>query len=62
MGDKAKNTFDELKGRAKEKIGDATDNERLQAEGAAEVAEANARQAGEHVRDAAHDVGDAFRR
>ena len=59
--DKVEHKAEELKGLAKEKIGDATDNERLQAEGAAERAAAKAKQAGDHVKDAAHDAGDAFR-
>jgi len=61
FGDKVKNKAEELKGEIKEKIGDATDNERLQAEGAAEAAAAKAKQAGEHVKDAAKDAGDVFR-
>jgi uncharacterized protein YjbJ (UPF0337 family) len=61
FGDKAKNKAEELKGDMKEKIGDATDNERLQAEGATEKAEAKAKQAGEHVKDAARDTRDVFR-
>jgi uncharacterized protein YjbJ (UPF0337 family) len=61
FGDKVKNKAEELKGEVKERYGDATDNERLQAEGATEKTEAKAKQAGEHVKDAAHDVGDAFR-
>src|SRR3954449_4658104 len=36
-GDKAKNAADKLKGDAKEKFGDATDNEDLQAEGRIEL-------------------------
>ena len=62
MADKAEDKFHEAKGAIKEKIGDATDNERMQAEGAAERAAAKASQAGERVKDAAHDVGDAFDR
>jgi len=58
--DKAKNKAEELAGAAKEKIGDATNNERLQAEGAAQQTEARTKQAGEHVKDAGHDVKDAF--
>lgn len=49
--------FDELKGSAKEKYGDATDNERLQAEGQAE-------KTGAKIKDAAGDakdyIGDKF--
>jgi uncharacterized protein YjbJ (UPF0337 family) len=59
--DKARNKAEELKGTAKEKYGDATDNESLEAEGAAERADARTRQAGEHIKDAGRDVRDAFR-
>jgi len=58
--DKAKNKADEMAGRAKEAVGDATDNERLQAEGQAQATAAKTRQAGEHVKDAGRDVRDAF--
>ena len=61
FGDKVKNKAEELMGKGKEKYGDATDDERLQAEGAADQTEAHTKQAGEHVKDAAHDVKDAFR-
>jgi uncharacterized protein YjbJ (UPF0337 family) len=60
-GDKIRHKAEEVKGAAKEKIGDATDNERLQAEGAAERSAAKAKQAGDHVRDAGRDVRDALR-
>lgn len=62
LGDKAQHEAEELKGKAKEKWGDLTDNERLEAEGVADQAAANAKQAGDHVRDAAHDAKDAFDR
>jgi uncharacterized protein YjbJ (UPF0337 family) len=61
-GDKAQHKAEELKGKAKEKIGDATDNERMEGEGAAEAAEAKAKQAGDHVKDAGQDAKDALRR
>ncbi|OLE25936.1 MAG: general stress protein CsbD, partial [Actinobacteria bacterium 13_1_20CM_3_71_11] len=48
-------------GRAKEWVGDKTDNERLEAEGTADRAKGNAKQFGEHVKDAAEDAGDALR-
>lgn len=50
--DKFENKADELKGRAKEAVGDATDNEQWQAEGRAERAKADIKQAGEKVKDA----------
>ncbi|WP_117214604.1 CsbD family protein [Allorhizocola rhizosphaerae] len=55
MGD-MKNKAEELKGTAKQKIGDATDNESLEAEGAAERAKAKAQQAVEDAKDAARDA------
>jgi uncharacterized protein YjbJ (UPF0337 family) len=62
MDDKMGNKGEELKGKVKEGVGDATDNERLQAEGEADQASAKAKQAGEHVKDAAKDVGDTFKK
>jgi uncharacterized protein YjbJ (UPF0337 family) len=53
---KTEGKYDELAGKAKEKLGDMTDNERLQAEGAAQEAKGQAKQAGEHLKDAAGDV------
>lgn len=50
--EKFSNKADEMKGRAKEAVGDATDNEQWQAEGRAERAKANIKQAGEKVKDA----------
>ncbi len=50
--DKAEGKSDELKGKVKEGVGDATDNEQWQAEGRAERAKANIKQAGEKVKDA----------
>ena len=50
--DKIQHKAEELGGKAKEALGDATDNERLEAEGKADQAEANLKQAGEKVKDA----------
>ncbi|MCR3754100.1 MULTISPECIES: CsbD family protein [Lentzea] len=50
--EKFENKAEELKGRAKEAVGDATDNEQWQAEGRAERAKADIKQAGEKVKDA----------
>lgn len=61
FGDKVKNKAEELKGEIKERFGDATDDERMQAEGAADKTEAHTKQAGEHVKDTAREVRDAFR-
>ncbi|MFY1668449.1 CsbD family protein [Plantactinospora sp. WMMB334] len=61
IGDKIRHKVEEVTGAAKEKAGEATDNERLRAEGATEQTEANVKQAGDHVGDAARDTRDAFR-
>ena len=50
--DKIHNTAENLAGKAKEAFGDATDNERLEAEGRHDQSEANLKQAGENVKDA----------
>ena len=61
-GETITNKAEELKGAAKEKFGDATDNEDLQAEGAWEKNKAEAKQAvqdtKEHIKDATEDVKD----
>ena len=49
------NKAEELKGKAKESAGDATDNEQLQAEGRGDQASGNLKQAGEKVKDAFKD-------
>ncbi|RKR87812.1 uncharacterized protein YjbJ (UPF0337 family) [Micromonospora pisi] len=61
ISDKIKHKAEEIAGAVKEKVGDSTDNERLQAEGTTQQTEANVKQAGDHVKDAAHDTRDAFR-
>ncbi|MFQ6172786.1 CsbD family protein [Oryzobacter sp. R7] len=50
--DKIENAKDDLVGKGKEATGKATDNERLEAEGRVEQAEADLDQAGEKVKDA----------
>jgi uncharacterized protein YjbJ (UPF0337 family) len=52
LDDKLSNATDKLAGQAKEKIGDATDNRDLQAEGAGQESKADLKQAGEKVKDA----------
>jgi uncharacterized protein YjbJ (UPF0337 family) len=49
--DKAKNKAEELTGKGKEAVGDATDNRDLQAEGKADQVSGNLKQAGEKVKD-----------
>jgi uncharacterized protein YjbJ (UPF0337 family) len=50
--DKARNKAEELKGKAKEGVGEATDDEDLKAEGKAEQVKGSLKQAGEKVKDA----------
>ena len=50
--DKLKNSAEGSLGKAKEKLGDLTDDERLQAEGKNDQSKADLKQAGEKVRDA----------
>lgn len=52
IDDKVKNAAQEAKGKIKEGYGDLTDNPELEAEGKAEQAGANIKQAGENVKDA----------
>jgi uncharacterized protein YjbJ (UPF0337 family) len=49
--DKASNKAQELRGQAKEKVGEATHDEGLAAEGQADKDAANLKQAGEKVKD-----------
>ena len=62
IDDKAKNKAQEAMGKGKEWVGDATDDERLEAEGRGDQSRAKVKQAGEHVKDTAEDVKDAFKR
>ena len=55
LDDKTANKAQELKGEAKEGVGRATDDEELQAEGQADQAKGNLKQAGEKVKDAFKD-------
>lgn len=56
LGDKISNKAQEAAGKVKEKAGEATDNEQLQAEGAKDQGAAKIKQAGEHLKDATKDV------
>ena len=55
MDDKVRNEAEEMKGRAKEGYGRATDDEQLEAEGKGDQVKANLKQAGEKVKDAFKD-------
>jgi uncharacterized protein YjbJ (UPF0337 family) len=50
--DKAKNKAEEVTGKVKEEFGEATDNTDLEAEGKADQAKADLKQAGEKIKDA----------
>jgi uncharacterized protein YjbJ (UPF0337 family) len=52
LDDKIENKVDEARGKAKEGIGKATDDEELEAEGRGEQAKSDLKQAGEKVKDA----------
>ena len=52
LDDKIENKVDEARGKAKEGVGKATDDEALEAQGRRDQAEADLKQAGEKVKDA----------
>jgi uncharacterized protein YjbJ (UPF0337 family) len=56
MGDKIRHQAEEAKGRLKKNVGDATDNPEMEAEGRGETLAAEAKQAGDKVKDAAEEV------
>jgi uncharacterized protein YjbJ (UPF0337 family) len=52
MGDDMKHNMEDMKGKAKEAVGDVTDNERLEAEGQADQTKAHLKKAGDNVKEA----------
>ncbi|MBW9109516.1 CsbD family protein [Microbacterium trichothecenolyticum] len=52
LDDDIKHNAEDVKGKVKETVGDATDNERLQAEGVADQASAKIKKAGDDIKDA----------
>jgi uncharacterized protein YjbJ (UPF0337 family) len=50
--DKADNKLQDLRGKAKEKVGQATDDEALERQGRSDQASSDLKQAGEKVKDA----------
>jgi uncharacterized protein YjbJ (UPF0337 family) len=52
LGDKIENAAQKAKGTAKEKAGEATDDDQLEAEGKVDKAKADVKQAGEKIKDA----------
>jgi uncharacterized protein YjbJ (UPF0337 family) len=51
LDDKAKNKAEELKGKGKETVGRATDDQELEAEGQTDQTKSNLKQAGEKIKD-----------
>ncbi|OLT22545.1 CsbD family protein [Ornithinimicrobium sp. CNJ-824] len=56
LGDKISNAAEDAKGKVKEGVGDATDNERMEAEGKGDQMSASAKKAGENVKDGFNDA------
>ncbi|MCX6462371.1 MAG: CsbD family protein [Pseudonocardiales bacterium] len=59
--DKAKHKAEEVVGQVKEKVGELTGNERLEAEGKKDQVSGNVKQTGDSVKDAASNLGDAIK-
>ncbi len=51
LGDKIQNAAEDIAGKAKEVVGDKTDNESLEAEGQNDQTKASAKKVGEDVKD-----------
>lgn len=51
LADKTKNTAEDLKGKAKEAVGDARGDDQQKVDGQADQKKASAKQAGENVKD-----------
>lgn len=56
-----RNRFQITRGRGKQKLGRATGNRRMRAEGVADRVGGNVKQAGEQLKDARKDLGRRFR-
>ncbi|MGH2751686.1 MAG: CsbD family protein [Actinomycetota bacterium] len=56
MSDKAQNKAQEVKGSAQEKVGRATGDREMEAEGRSEQSKSNMKQAGEKLKDAVKSV------
>ena len=52
IADKAKNAAEDLAGKAKEVVGDVTNNDELKAEGKKDQATSSVKDAGENIKDA----------
>lgn len=58
---KMSDKFEEISGKAKQKLGEASGDERLEAEGDTERTKAKGKQAAQHMKDAAGKARDAMR-
>ncbi|WP_410809292.1 CsbD family protein [Micromonospora sp. 067-2] len=58
--DKARNKVEQVAGAAKERMGDATNNESMRGSGASQQSDARTKQAGQNIKDAGGKVKDAF--
>lgn len=56
LGDKISNAAQDAKGKVKEGVGDATDDERMEAEGKADQVASSAKKAGESIKDGFKDA------
>ena len=61
IGDKAEHKAEEVAGKVKEGLGDATDNRDLEAEGQTEQSGAKVKQAGDNVADALREASQAVK-
>jgi uncharacterized protein YjbJ (UPF0337 family) len=62
LDDKIRNTAQDAAGTAKEKVGEVTGDEQLEAEGVVDQAEAKLRKAAESVKDGVRDVADHLKK
>ena len=61
LGDKISNKAEDLGGKAKETVGNATGDQQLQAEGKTDQAKAGLKDAAENVKDAVGDAADKIK-
>ncbi len=59
--DKAKHKAEEVVGQVKEKVGELTGNDELQAEGRKDQVTGNVKQTGDSIKDAASNLGDTLK-
>ncbi|MCA9879653.1 MAG: CsbD family protein [Thermomicrobiales bacterium] len=62
IGDKIRGTFEETKGEVKQAVGEATDDDRLKAEGMLDEAKGKAERLLGDIKDKVEDIGDELER